>query len=74
MISIFDRIEKLMIVKIDVSEIPADQIQNYMKNASVAIEDERLKSQGFTYLFIPVRNSETTITVIDLATMASASA
>lgn len=64
-------IKGVIVFKIDVTCVPHNEIIEYMSNVSVKMADERFKRQGWVYYFLPIRNSETTITFIDLETMKS---
>lgn len=57
--------------RVVVSSLPNEEIPSYMARVSESLTDPVLKAQGFIHYFLPVRDGRTSITLVDLRTMAS---
>lgn len=63
---------RAIVFKINIDGVPNDEIPNYMEAVQSKLMDEKLKAQGFIFYFLPVRNVPTTMSFINLTTMAAA--
>ena len=65
------RITGAVVVKVNVDNIPLEEVPLYMQSVHVQLKSDELNQSGFIQYFIPVRDAATSITFIDLKTMAA---